>query len=686
MRALGAYIFAGGFTLGVRRHFDVLGHLEETDYGTATVKANMPDVPTVFGVERWAPFVRSLGEARLDLLYGNPPCAAWSQAGAKKNRDWRSDARVDCTRRHFSLLEEHRPRAWVWESVTQAYTDGREFVEELTARAVAMGYSVAHVLHDAQHLGVPQVRKRFMFVATDCAFNVKVEDRGTVACGAALSALNDPGEPVEAEIAKFKDLVRLMEPGEDLRQTWERLTPKPWETNRLGQVKGRPSFLTKRPRPDRPANVVMKEMVHPTEPRGLSMREMAVLCGFPPMYEFERPNPSLIAQGVCPPVGAWIAENIRRCLERDEKEGPTVRTIDVRKPPGAGAPSRVPAIRTVQPAKPERPAAGGLRVGDVRPKNGMGSGAYIRLLLSMGFEDAGRILELNSKHFPQSKAKASDVYWNRKKLECDRQAVPAPAPQAPEPHVPQPTRISRRTGSPPSHVDQAREYDTSSLDAKGYGYRVHRDYAAHFFRWGFARRFVNNGKDVLEVGCGVDTPFVKSLVGAYPSGVPRSYVGVDINRLKEPPSRPWALYLGEFNFVERHAEIGTFDVVICLEVIEHMTKAHGGELLSAIRRHMRENGVLLLSTPVFNGTAAANHVHEYTAEELAGSIAAAGFAVEARYGTFANYRDIKKVATPEQVATLDGLSRFYASDVTACFLAPLYPDASRNNVWVLKRA
>lgn len=57
---------------------------------------------------------------------------------------------------------------------------------------------------------------------------------------------------------------------------------------------------------------------------------------------------------------------------------------------------------------------------------------------------------------------------------------------------------------------------------------------------------------------------------------------------------------------------------------------------------------------------------------------------EERYGTFASYRDIGKVATPEHRQVLDDIRQLYSEEVTACFLAPLYPDHSRNNVWVLK--
>ena len=237
------------------------------------------------------------------------------------------------------------------------------------------------------------------------------------------------------------------------------------------------------------------------------------------------------------------------------------------------------------------------------------------------------------------------------------------------------TRLTARGGD---------EFDTTSLTASGHGYRVHRDYAAHFFRWGWVARQLDRTMSVLEVGCGTDYPFVK-VAEAYPNQLPARYVGVDLNRLAHPPDRKWTTFHGSFNFVERHAELDQFDRVICLEVIEHMLPAHGASLLGAIHSHLKPGGKLYLSTPVFNGRAARNHIHEYTVPELRATIEAAGLTVEKRFGTFASRRDLARVAAPEHLYLLDLIGEFYAADVTACFLAPLYPDASRNNLWVCGR-
>jgi SAM-dependent methyltransferase len=164
--------------------------------------------------------------------------------------------------------------------------------------------------------------------------------------------------------------------------------------------------------------------------------------------------------------------------------------------------------------------------------------------------------------------------------------------------------------------------------------------------------------------------------------VPASYVGVDLNPLKGGPG--WAQLMGDTNFndVSWSAD---YTKVVCFEVIEHMTREHGLELLAGMYRALKPGGQLLLSTPVFNGKAAANHVHEWGIDELHEAITNAGFKVVERYGTFASYPDIKRIASVRDMAVLEDLRVYYSDEVTACFLAPLYPDQSRNNVWLLRK-
>jgi len=251
-----------------------------------------------------------------------------------------------------------------------------------------------------------------------------------------------------------------------------------------------------------------------------------------------------------------------------------------------------------------------------------------------------------------------------------------------------------------------RDYDTTQLREAGHGRTLHRDYSAHFFRWSFARRFISAKDNVLEVGCGEDKPLSKILTGGAAAHVGH-YTGVDLNKLK-PSNSQRLTFIGEFNFVERWKELlkgdngKGFDVVVNYEVIEHMKVEHGVKLLKAMHAALKPGGVLLLSTPVYDGKRhAANHIHEYTVSELQKYIEKAGFKVEDRFGTF---MDIKHIGKGKNIrngtggefvvnnefnkyimAVKNALSRYFDNDAISNIFGPLYPDDARNNLWVCRK-
>jgi SAM-dependent methyltransferase len=238
---------------------------------------------------------------------------------------------------------------------------------------------------------------------------------------------------------------------------------------------------------------------------------------------------------------------------------------------------------------------------------------------------------------------------------------------------------------------------------------VHRDYAAHWFRWQYAVRFVKAGMRVLDIGCGPDQMMVRVLTHSQ-SNVPALYVGVDMNKLEKTTQIAWARVLDEFDFTRRWKELlkgsysvgstakradaakrefdtGSFDVITCFEVIEHMPKAQGLQLLKGIRECLGPTGVALLSTPVYNEKhMAANHLHEYRFEELQETITKAGLRVDRVVGTFMTSQAAKRAASTEQRVLLNSLhERWFSWEVLACLLAPLYPEQSSNCCWILRR-
>lgn len=240
------------------------------------------------------------------------------------------------------------------------------------------------------------------------------------------------------------------------------------------------------------------------------------------------------------------------------------------------------------------------------------------------------------------------------------------------------------------------DYDVTQLHEDGHGTKVHRDYLGHVLRWGFVQRNIEYGEKILDFGCGQDLPLAQvlaghmSFTGDLSNGRPQ-YVGVDLNKIKKKFGAKWSTILGEYNLLDDPEPektvpyFGDFDVVVSLEVIEHMSVENGRRYLAKAYEALKPGGRMYLSTPVFNGKAAKNHIHEYEIGELNEALIEAGFTVLQRWGTFMSWNDMRKVATEEQIALATQLRDFLGGEVVACFLASLYPDASRNNTWLVAK-
>lgn len=356
MKALGAYCYAGGFTLGISEMFSVSCHLEdEKPYAARTALRNLsghlgdldiiPETPFLdhpWGGHELAQRHLIVGEGcwseEYDLIYGNPPCAAWSQAGRRLD-NWRTDHRVECTRKHLQLLKLHRPRVWVWETIHSTWKKGREFVDVVAEQAMQQGYHVTALLHDAKWVGpCPQDRERLFVVASrhrpffpdrpDPA-----EARKSWDAAALLDGLNDKGNPYSGPEEKHLYLWDLAKPGDKLAQVYdEHFLPDEYKDENgrkltgIPPQKGRPGFLLRRLHDKGPAFTVIAPMFHHRERRLLTDKEMAALCGYPTWWEWSEDgrttNASIseIARGVCPSVAKWLGIEIYHHLKQPATE------------------------------------------------------------------------------------------------------------------------------------------------------------------------------------------------------------------------------------------------------------------------------------------------------------------------------------------------------------------------------
>lgn len=351
LTALGVHIYAGGFTLGVSKHFEPLGHLEEGNvgYGSPSAKLNFPELPMIAGTENWKPFVKDLVARRgkPDLLYCNPPCAMFSVAGATMRgggEAWRKDPRQSCWWNCWSMMEEIQPQVYVVESVTRAFTAGREFIDQFVEKGLEMGYSTTHVLIDAQWLGVPQIRKRYFMVMHKNDFQLQAPNWAPPKTAReALAEVDDVGYVGQLTDPVQQEMLPKLAYGQAMRPMWEqrmRETVGPEETwpRSPNGVKGRPRLFLHRINPNKPLGTITGDyFVHPDEDRMIGMNELKHFNGFPLDYDFEKhPRywPSLIARGVSPTVAEYLAANIARSIRSAKPiTGTEIRVADHRQPP-----------------------------------------------------------------------------------------------------------------------------------------------------------------------------------------------------------------------------------------------------------------------------------------------------------------------------------------------------------------
>lgn len=303
--AVDLFAGAGGATQGLKQaKFDVLAAVENDPTAAATFRTNHESTVlfeqdirsiTVDDVRGCLP-----PQTPLDLLKACPPCQGFSSLG----KGDRADERNDLVTELWRFVDGLRPRAFVFENVPALATDDR--LTDLLDRASRGGYGVRRFVVDAADFGVPQRRRRLIVIgvqgldsnsiADDIATLLPGDfDRSPQAAGPAIARAGS--------IASSNDaLHRARRPTPIVRQ---RLAAIPVGGDRfdlpaelqlpchskVGRVAtaayGR--ILADEPAPTlttRCTTPACGRFVHPTEPRGLSLREAALLQTFPLDYQF----------------------------------------------------------------------------------------------------------------------------------------------------------------------------------------------------------------------------------------------------------------------------------------------------------------------------------------------------------------------------------------------------------------
>lgn len=331
--AVGASIFAGGFTYGMQSEFQVVAHFEDGMFGVDTFKRNEPGIPVYTDRQRWP-----TRDYQVDVVFANPACSVWSICGrtlftGKDN--WKTDRNLQGSIDAMNLVFSMRPKIFALESVSLLATRGREFLLQFAGAVSEIGYNVTLFHLDPKLWGLPQQRRRVFLIAHRIelgapqlppAYHYAVSNltypKQTV--DMALSRVLDPG--FIAPMVKGYDEVLAMgvKEGEQLARVWERAHHiGVREGMGTGQrLRGRPSFSAHRVKGYEPCDSIIgssQAFIHPHEDRFLGSNELSALCGFPTWWTW--PNSSQaggeIGKGVTVTAARVLAQYLRRALDEN---------------------------------------------------------------------------------------------------------------------------------------------------------------------------------------------------------------------------------------------------------------------------------------------------------------------------------------------------------------------------------
>ena len=229
---------------------------------------------------------------------------------------------------------------------------------------------------------------------------------------------------------------------------------------------------------------------------------------------------------------------------------------------------------------------------------------------------------------------------------------------------------------------------------------IHKDYIAHCLRWTYVcdwlaktdRRYGEGPRyknvRVFDAGCGKDLQLYKALCSNKMGAIPH-YTGVDINKLEMPDKfarrkLPYTL-LSETDMLSvPHIDA---ELITSFEVLEHVPFDYCVDAVKHLYNASNDNTTFIVSTPVYDPHIgmAANHINEMTREVFRDVLEEAGWVIKENYGTFASKKDYYNNMTKEHRDVFDELHKYYNSHYISTIFAPLYPQFSRNNLWVCEK-
>ena len=176
--ALSFFSGAMGLDIGMRNGgIPAMLACEFNKHCRITIAQNEPEIALIGDINKYEPeeILKLAGVPKgrkVDVIFGGPPCQAFSTAGARRTLD---DERGNVFLRYIAVVEKIRPTYVVIENVRgllsapYPYKDITEPIKGgalcvILDRLRAAGYTVSFELYNAANFGAPQIRERVVMI------------------------------------------------------------------------------------------------------------------------------------------------------------------------------------------------------------------------------------------------------------------------------------------------------------------------------------------------------------------------------------------------------------------------------------------------------------------------------------------------------------------------------------------
>lgn len=205
INVLDLFCGCGGLSYGFRSAgYNVVVGVDNDEQALATFQLNHEGTKTICAditTIHKADIDKLTGNQKIDVIIGGPPCQGMSLSGPRRFDDPRNKLYLS----YIRLVEEIKPRAFVIENVPGLLSlFNGQIKTNIVKRLTNLGYHVNYDIMCAADYGVPQMRRRVVFVGLKGRnFEFPVGGQTQITCSMALDDLPPLEDSLGSEIQQY---------------------------------------------------------------------------------------------------------------------------------------------------------------------------------------------------------------------------------------------------------------------------------------------------------------------------------------------------------------------------------------------------------------------------------------------------------------------------------------------------